>query len=66
MIHTLVALLAMVIVFGLIFYMLRTLPLPVPWNMLVQVVAVLIAILLLLDMLLGGRVTGVALLSRAC
>ncbi len=66
MIHTLVALLAIVIVFGLVFYMLRTLPLPAPWNVLMQVLAVLIVVLLLLDMLLGGRVTGFALLPRAC
>lgn len=62
MIHILFVLLVLAIVAGLVFYLVRTLPLPAPWNVVVQVIAVLIVLLVLFDMLLGGGLTGLALL----
>ncbi len=64
MIHTLIALLVLFVILGLVFYVLHTLPLPAPWGVVVQVLAVLVVILMLVDLLYGGSVTGLSLRTR--
>jgi hypothetical protein len=44
-------LLVIVIIFGLIFWCISFLPIPAPFNIIVQVICVLIAIIFLLDLL---------------
>jgi hypothetical protein len=64
MIQLLLSLLVFAVIVGLVFYLLRALPLPAPWNVIVQVLVVLIAILVLAEMLLGGGFAGFAALRR--
>jgi len=47
---TVISLLVLVLVFGLIIYLVRMLPLEAPWNQIAVVVVVVIFILLLLNM----------------
>ncbi len=51
--NTLIALLVLVIVFGMLFYVVRLLPLPEPFNKLAEVLVILVLVLVLLGMLFG-------------
>ncbi len=54
MVATLLSLLFIVIIAVLVFYVLRMLQLPAPWGVIVQVLAILIFIIVLLEMFLGS------------
>ena len=54
MINLLFTILILAIVFGLVFWLLQSLPLPAPWAQVVQVAAILICILVLLGLVFGG------------
>jgi hypothetical protein len=52
------------LIFGVIDYVLQMLPLPPPFALIVQVILALVLVLLLLDILLGGRYVGLGPLRR--
>ena len=64
MIDALVYILIQCLIFGVIYYVLQMLPLPPPFALIVQVILALVLVLLLLDILLGGRYVGLGPLRR--
>jgi hypothetical protein len=54
LIGLLVFVLIVVLIFGLIIYFIRTIPMPAPWGIVAQSIVALICILLLLGVLFGG------------
>jgi hypothetical protein len=48
----------LLIIFSVIFYIIRLIPLPPPFGVVAQAVVGLILLLILIDMLLGGRFVG--------
>lgn len=58
MIPTLLSLLVFVVIVALVFYVLRSVPLPPPWKVISQGIVALIAFLVLIDLLFGLGVTG--------
>lgn len=59
--ETLVNLLFIFAIVGLLFYIVDALSVRAPWNVTVKVLAALIALIVLLDALLGGGYTGLRL-----
>jgi len=57
-IQLLVYILILCLFFGLILWVIRSIPMPEPFGMIAQAVVGLILLLVLLDMLLGGRFIG--------
>lgn len=58
MISALIYILVLCLVFGIILYVVRMLPLPEPFGVIAQAIVALILLLIILDMLLGGRFLG--------
>ena len=58
MITLLIYVLILLIFFSVLFYVVRMIPLPAPFAMLAQAVVGLVLLLVLLDLLLGGRFVG--------
>jgi asparagine N-glycosylation enzyme membrane subunit Stt3 len=58
MIGLLLYVLVLLIFFSILFYVVRMIPLPPPFGMVAQAVIGLILLLVLLDLLLGGRFVG--------
>lgn len=54
MINLLLTILVLSIVFGLLGWLITTLPLPSPWNVVARAVLVLVAVLVLLSLIFGG------------
>ena len=59
MIQLLVYILVLCLFFGLILWVIRSIPLPEPFGAVAQAVVGLILLLILIDMLLGGRFIGI-------
>ena len=58
MISLLIYVLILLLIFGVILYVVRLIPLPPPFALIAQAVVGLILLLVLLDLLLGGRFVG--------
>lgn len=58
MISLLIYILVLFLFFGVIMWVIQTLPIPHPFNMVAQGVLALILLLIVLDILLGGRFIG--------
>jgi hypothetical protein len=54
----LIYILILLLIFGVILYVVRLIPLPPPFALIAQAVVGLILLLVLLDLLLGGRFVG--------
>lgn len=63
MISLLVAILVLCLVFGVILYIIRLLPIPEPFGQVATIIVALILVLLLIDMLMGGRFVGFRLVG---
>jgi hypothetical protein len=55
MIPALITLLVYCLVFGVLYYVISLLPLPPPFGQIAQIVLALILLLVVVDLLLGGR-----------
>ena len=60
MISILIYLLCVALVLSVVIYIIRLLPLPAPFDVVAQAIVALIFLLLLVEMLTGGRFTGLA------
>ena len=54
MINLLITIFLLALVFGLVFWLVQSIPLPEPWGQIMRICAVLICLLVLVSVLFGG------------